>query len=52
MGDRLTGGIFCCRDSAGFRVSASNKLSCILTGMEPAVGYYSVHFEFCRNSHI
>ena len=27
----LTGGIFYCRVSAGFSVSASNKLSCILT---------------------
>ena len=28
----LTGGIFYCRDSAGFSVSAFNKLSCNLTG--------------------
>jgi hypothetical protein len=28
----ITGGIFYCRDSAGFSVSASNKLSCNLTG--------------------
>jgi hypothetical protein len=28
----VTGGIFYCRDSAGFRVLASNKLSCNLTG--------------------
>ena len=28
----VTGGIFYCRDSAGVCVSASNKLSCILTG--------------------
>jgi len=27
-----TGGIFYCRDSEGFSVSASNKLSCNLTG--------------------
>jgi len=27
----ITGGIFYCRDSAGFSVSASNKLSCNLT---------------------
>ena len=26
-----TGGIFYCRDSAGFSVSVSKKLSCILT---------------------
>jgi len=29
----VTGGIFYCRDSAGFSVSASNKLSCNLTGL-------------------
>ena len=29
---RTTGGIFYCRDSAGFSVSTSNKLSCNLTG--------------------
>jgi hypothetical protein len=28
----VTGGIFYCRDSAYFSVSASNKLSCKLTG--------------------
>jgi hypothetical protein len=28
----ITGGIFYCRDSAGFSVSSSNKLSCNLTG--------------------
>jgi hypothetical protein len=28
----ITGGIFYCRDSAGFSVSASNKLLCNLTG--------------------
>ena len=28
----ITGGIFYCRDSASFSVSASNKLSCNLTG--------------------
>lgn len=27
----ITGGIFYCRDSADFNVSASNKLSCYLT---------------------
>ena len=30
--EALTGGIFYCRDSAGFRFSASNKLSCNLSG--------------------
>lgn len=29
--ETLTGGIFYCRDSAGFSVSAPNKLSCNLT---------------------
>ena len=31
-GQLVTGGIFYCRVSAGFSVSASNKLSCNLTG--------------------
>ena len=31
-GQLVTGGIFYCRDSADFSVSASNKLSCNLTG--------------------
>ena len=31
-GQLVTGGIFYCRDSAGFSVLASNKLSCNLTG--------------------
>jgi len=31
-GQLVTGGIFYCRDSAGFSVSVSNKLSCNLTG--------------------
>jgi hypothetical protein len=31
-GQLVTGGIFYCRDSAGFSVSAFNKLSCNLTG--------------------
>ena len=30
-GQLVTGGIFYCRDSAGFSVSATNKLSCNLT---------------------
>lgn len=32
-GQLVTGGIFYCRDSAGFSVSASNKLSCNLTDL-------------------
>jgi hypothetical protein len=31
-GQLVTGGIFYCRDSGDFSVSASNKLSCNLTG--------------------
>jgi len=34
----ITGGIFYCRDSAGFSVSASNKLSCNLTGQYFEIG--------------
>jgi len=34
----LTGGIFYCRDSAGFSVSASNELSCNLTGKCSEIG--------------
>jgi len=31
-GQLVTGGIFYCQDSASFSVSASNKLSCNMTG--------------------
>ncbi|NLE06246.1 MAG: hypothetical protein GX638_15780 [Crenarchaeota archaeon] len=34
----ITGGIFYCRDSAGFSVSASNKLSCNLRGQYFEIG--------------
>ena len=34
----VTGGIFYCRDSVGFSVSASNKLSCNLTGQYFEIG--------------
>ena len=34
----ITGGIFYCRVSAGFSVSASNKLSCNLTGQYFEIG--------------
>ena len=37
----ITGGIFYCRDSAGFSVSASTKLSCILTGQCFEIGNFS-----------
>ena len=51
----VTGGIFYCRDSAGFSVSVSNKLSCNLTGNRPqSPTFYSVtrsktsaRTEFC-----
>jgi len=34
----VTGGIFYCRDSAGFSVSSFNKLSCNLTGQCSEIG--------------
>jgi len=34
----VTGGIFYCRDSVGFSVSASNKLWCNLTGQCSEIG--------------
>ena len=37
-GQLVTGGIFYCRDSAGSSVSASSKLSCILTGQCSEIG--------------
>ncbi len=37
-GQLVTGGIFYCRVSAGFSVSASNKLSCNLTGQCSEIG--------------
>ena len=37
-GDCITGGIFYCRDSGCFSVSASNKLSCNLTGQYFEIG--------------
>jgi len=37
-GQLVTGGIFYCRDSASFSVSASNKLSCNLTGQCSEIG--------------
>jgi len=37
-GQLVTGGIFYCRDSAGFSVSASNKLLCNLTGQSFEIG--------------
>jgi len=30
---KVTGGIFYCRESAGFSVSASNKISCNFIGL-------------------
>ena len=49
----ITGGIFYCRDSAGFSVSASNKLSCNLTGQCFEIGNKNIppnrclQFKFC-----
>ena len=37
-GQLVTGGIFYCRDSADFSVSASNKLSCNLSGQCFVIG--------------
>ncbi len=37
-GQLVTGGIFYCRDSADFSVSASNKLSCNLTSLCSEIG--------------
>jgi hypothetical protein len=37
-GQLVTGGIFYCRDSGDFSVSASNKLSCNLTGKCSEIG--------------
>jgi len=37
-GQLVTGGIFYCRDSGYFSVSASNKLSCNLTGQSFGIG--------------
>jgi len=34
----ITGGIFYCRDSAGFNVSASNELLFVLTGQSFEIG--------------
>ena len=38
----LTGGIFYCRDSGYFNVSASNKLSCNLTGQCFEIGIKNI----------
>jgi len=49
----VTGGIFYCRDSAGFSVSAFNKLSCNLTGQCFEIGNKNIppkrYFDLCRN---
>lgn len=36
--ETLTGGIFYCRDSAGYSILASNKLSCNLIGKCSEIG--------------
>jgi hypothetical protein len=43
----VTGGIFYCRDSADFSVSASNKLSCNLTGQCFEIGNKNI---VCREA--
>ena len=44
----VTGGIFYCRDSASFSVSASNKLSCNLTGQSFEFGNKNIPPNRCR----
>jgi hypothetical protein len=49
----ITGGIFYCRDSAGFSVSASNKLSCNLTGQYFEIGNKNIppnRYLQCRST--
>jgi len=41
-GRLVTVGIFYCRDSAGFSVFESNKLSCNLTGQCFEIGYKNI----------
>lgn len=43
----ITSGMFYCRDSAGFSVSASNKLSCNLTGQCFEVGNKNIPPNRC-----
>ena len=50
----VTGGIFYCRVIAGFSVSASNKLSCNLTGQYSEIGNKNIspirlNHEFLRD---
>ena len=52
-GQLVTSGIFYCRDSASFSVSASNKLSCIFTGQCFKIGNKNipptVNMQFCQS---
>jgi len=43
----VTGGIFYCRDSAGFSVSASNNLSCNLPGKCSEIGNKNIPPNRC-----
>jgi len=45
----VTGGIFYCRVSAGFIVSASNKLSCNLTGQCFEIGNKNIPLIRCAS---
>lgn len=48
----ITGDIFYCRDSAGFSVSASNKLSCNLTGQCFEIGNKNIQPTVrCKGPH-
>jgi len=46
----VTGGIFYCRDSAGFSVSASNKLSCNLRGQYFEIGNKNIPPNRCMQA--
>jgi len=46
--EAITGGIFYCRESADFSVSASNILSCILTGLCFEIGNKNIPQNRCR----
>ena len=50
----VTGGIFYCRDSGYFSVSASNKLSCNLTSQCFEIGNKNIppnRWTYCKNGH-
>jgi hypothetical protein len=45
-----TGGIFYCRDIAGFSISTSKKLSCKLTGQSFEIGNKNIHPKRCAQA--